>query len=137
MKTSDAAQAAARLALVNEKANTAFDTMIQKWFVAQFVRGMKLPLLRSIYNSGVFPHFSDLTELATDADLLTILAKVDKHNSDIQMQSRAAMIAHIEALAAGGIEPAPNPKPKRRTRTKAAVQKKPERPVGIISNNKY
>ena len=124
MKTSDAAQAAARLALVSEKANTAFDTTIQKWFIAQFVRGMKLQLLRSIYNSGVFSHFSDLIELVTDADLLTILGKIDKYNSNIQTPPRAVMIEHVKALAARDFEPDSKPKHQRKTRPKVAKQNK-------------
>ena len=134
MKNIEAAQAAARLAVVNEKANAACDTLLKKWFAAQFVRGMKLPLLRAVFQAGAYPAFAQLLGEATNSDLSTILSKIDKYQPN-QMQPRAKILEHMEALASGNIEPTPKPRAPRKSKAKSV--KAPKKKVGIISDSKY
>ncbi len=135
MKVSEAAQAAARLAVVTEKSEGALADLLRKWYTAQFVKGIKLPLLRSIYQAGAYPAFAQFLTEASDADRSTILNKLDKHRPDLQMRSKSEIMRHIEDLASKRMIPAVKPKaaPEAKKPKNAATK----RQVGIISGSKY
>ena len=135
MKVSEAAQAAARLAVVTEKSETALADLLRKWYAAQFIKGIKLPLLRSIHQAGAYPAFAQFLAEATDADRSTILNKLDKYYPDIQMRPKSEIMRHIEDLAAGRAAPAG--KPKAAPKPKKPKVSASKRQVGIISSSKY
>jgi hypothetical protein len=133
MKLSDASQAAARLALVNDKSRKGFEDQLRKWFSTYFVKGANLGLIRSVYQAGAYNAFAQLLAEAADAERATILAKLDKHRPDMQMRPKAEIMGHLEGLASGRIEAAIKPKPP----TKPKAAKSAKKSVGIISGSKY
>jgi hypothetical protein len=148
MKLSETANTAARLAVVSEKSQTAFNKALWIWFSAQFAIGMKLPLLRSVYSAGAFPAFTELLSASVDSERLRIeiLRKVDPHSQDILTRSKSEMITHLEDLASGRREPTPKPKaskraggsggriaPKNANKTHGQAKKE----VSVISGSKY
>ncbi len=138
MKISDSAQAAARLAVVNDKVQLALQDQLRKWFSAQFVKGMKLQLLRAIFQAGSYPAFSQLLLEASDSDRSVILTKLDKYRDHFQMRPKAEIMAHIEALASGRTQPAAKPAVAKDPKpTKTTGSKAPQKKVGIISGSKY
>jgi hypothetical protein len=133
MKLSDTAAAAARLALVNDKTRKAFEEQLSKWFVAHFVKGASLSLVRSVHQAGAYDAFAQLLVAATDAERTIILAKIDKYRPEIQMRSTAEKLEHLEELASGRAAPASKPKPP----TKPKAAKASKAPVTIIPGSKY
>lgn len=133
MKLSDAAQAAARLAVVNDKSRTALEDLLRKWFSTHFAKGISLSLLKAVHQAGAYPAFAQLLTDATDAERSSMLSKLDKHCPSIQMKSKSEILAHIEALASGRSLPADKPKPPPKPKAPKVAKKK----VGIISESKY
>ena len=132
MKLADAAQAAARLALVNDKSRVALEDQLHKWFSTHFVKGVKLELLRAVHQAGAYPAFAQLIAEATDAERSAMLTKIDKHRPEMQMRSKAEILGHLEAMASGRINAAGKPEA-----AKPKAAKKAKKGVGIISGSKY
>ncbi|HKJ62981.1 MAG TPA: hypothetical protein VKA94_13490 [Hyphomicrobiales bacterium] len=83
---------------------------IDKWFATEFVRGMKLTLLKQIHNAGAFEVFAEMLSKRSDVDRIAILNKVDKHNPRAQMLSKKQSLEHLKNLANGTISPLPKPR---------------------------
>ncbi len=119
---------------MNEKAQAALSKALTGWFSAQFIKGIKLPLLRSIHQAGAYPAFSELLAEATDADRITVLSKVDPHRPEMLMRSKSEVLAHLEQLASDKLQPAVKQSTKKPPAKKEGKGKKQ---VGIISTSKY
>lgn len=133
MKLSESAQAAARLALVNDKSRKSLEDQLHKWFSTHFVKGASIALLRAVHQSGGFPAFAQLLAEATDAERTAMLTKLDKHRPEMKMRSKAEIMGHLEGLSSGRIEPAGKPKPPAKQKSPKPAKKS----VGIISGSKY
>lgn len=130
MRLADAAAAAARVAVVSNKCELALSEALKKWFSINFVKGAKLPLLRSVYQAGAYPAFAQILENLSDEDRAIIIAKLDKHSVGIQMASKREILHHIECLASGTLQPSTKPKP-------AKKAKPPAKKVSVIEGSKY
>jgi len=129
----DYIQKAARISTISNTHEKKLRTAVEKWFAAEFVKPMKLPLLKKIYQSGCYDDFIALIEQQNDVVRIAILEKLDKHNPKAQMLSKRDAFKHLRSLADGSIKPAPKPK-KTVNRTRAAQSKKSE---GLIASSKY
>ncbi|MGB0083778.1 MAG: hypothetical protein WBP94_00185 [Rhodomicrobiaceae bacterium] len=104
------AQKSIRLSIISETHETKLALAIEKWFVSEFVKAMKLPLLKKIYESGSFGVFVELLAAQSDPDRITVLEKVDKNNPQLHKLSKKQAFVHLEQLARGAIKPVPKPK---------------------------
>jgi hypothetical protein len=136
MNLSQTAQAAARLAVVNEKAQAALNKGLTNWFSTQFVKSIKMPALQGIHQSGAYTAFAEFLSDASDAERIAILKKIDLYRPEMLMRSKAEVMAHIEALAAGHLAPAPKP-PTGKHAASSRGKGSQKKVVGIISTSKY
>jgi hypothetical protein len=133
MDLNELAQTSARLAAISDESSRQLREALAKWFATAFVRGAELSQLRSAYKSGAFTAFSALLSGARNKDYIVLLGKIDKHRPQIQLMSRQDMFVHIERLASGAAEPAPEPKTAPRTRGKQLAKAR----AGILEDSKY
>jgi hypothetical protein len=111
MRLQDLALATARLAIANEKASEELSALLEKWFAKHLVKGIRLPMLRAMHDTGAFAAYFDCLATRDEADVIAVLRKVDPHRTDMLSRTRREIEAHIGELAAGRIDPAKKPKP--------------------------
>ena len=136
MKLASSAQAATRLAVLDDKAATALAKSLSSWFATQILKPMSLSRLRSLHQAGAYPAFADMLAAAPETDCIKLLTKLDKQRHELLGAAKSVMLAHIEALAAGRVEPTVTITPTRRSGGGKA-SKKIKVPVGILSSSKY
>ena len=110
MRLQELAQASGRLAIANDKAAEELTALLEKWFAKHFLKGIKLPLLKTMYGTEAFNAFTACLTEHGEAAVITVLRKLDPHRDDILTRTRTEMEAHIRELAAGRIQPTPKPK---------------------------
>ncbi len=116
MRLNELAQASARLAIANEKASEELAAALEKWFAKHFVKGIKLPLLKSLYGTEAFNAYSACLADQSEATVIAVLRKLDPFREEFLTRSRGEMELHIRELASGRIQPAPRPKKKKSDR---------------------
>lgn len=136
MRLQDLALASARVAIANEKASEDLTAVLEKWFAKHLVKGIKLPMLRAMHDTGAFNAFSECLTQHGEADVIAVLRKVDPHRADILSSSRPQMEAHIRELAAGRVVPAPKPKPPAKSKTPKVSSGKSARTGGIYERSR-
>ena len=136
MRLQDLALASARVAIANEKASEDLSALLEKWFAKHLVKGIKLPMLRAMHDTGAINAFSECLAERDEADVIAVLRKVDPHRADILSSSRREMEAHIRELAAGRIDPAPKPKPPAKSKTPKGASGKSARTGGIYERSR-
>src|SRR5262249_28308449 len=76
----DFVQKSTRLSSVSETHQRKLQDAMEKWFLAEFVKAMKLPLLRKIYQAGSYDAFAALLAAGRDTDRIAVIDKVDKYH---------------------------------------------------------
>ena len=137
MRLQDLALASARVAVANEKASEDLGALLEKWFAKHLVKGIKLPMLRAMHDTGTIGTFSEYLAEHDESDVIAVLRKVDPHRADILRSSRSDMEAHIRELAAGRIQPAARPKAPAKSKTqKKEASGKSARNGGIYERSR-
>lgn len=121
MKLHDKAAQCARLGAVSGKAAADLDEMLQKWFVKHFVKGLTLPVLKSLNGTEGLTAFENILSAVPDHELLAVVRKLDAHRPELLALTRNEILVHIRAMAQGQISPAE--KPKKQTKKKATSSK--------------
>ena len=83
MRLQELAQASGRLAIANDKAAEELTALLQKWFAKHFLKGIKLPLLKTMYGTEAFNAFTACLTEHGEAAVITVLRKLDPHRDDI------------------------------------------------------
>ena len=130
---SELAQKSVRLSVISEKHQRKLGDTLEKWFLAEFLKNMKLPLLRKIFEAGAYDAFVELLAERGDAERIKLLHKVDEHNPKMQMLSAKDALAHLERLAKG--ETKPHPKPQQTRKNTGGKTRPPTR--GLLASSKY
>jgi hypothetical protein len=136
MRLQDLASASARVAVANEKAAEDLSALLEKWFAKHLVKGIKLPLLSAMHDTGTINAFFQCLAEHGEADVIAVLRKVDPNRAEILSSSRSEMEAHIRELAAGRIQPAAKPKAPPKGRTQKGSSKKVARNGGIYERSR-
>ena len=110
MRLQDRAQLCARLGVLTNKAGVDLDSLLSKWFNKHFVKGLKLPVLKSMKGTEALSAFEAGLSECSDAEVIGAMRKLDPHRDELLRRPRSELIAHLRALAEGRAEPAPKPK---------------------------
>jgi len=135
MRLTDKAQICARLGVLSEKAEADLDALLSKWFVKHYVKGMKLPLLKSMNGTEALKAFEEGLATCSEANVIAAVRKLDPHRTEILSRSRSELVAHLHALAKGTVEPTPKPRPARRPR--ASNSARTRRGGGVLSQSRH
>jgi len=136
MRLQDLAQTSARLAIANDKSSEELRTLLEKWFTKHFVKGIKLPLLKSMHATGAFQAFFGCLTERDEADVIAVLRKLDPHRAELLTRTRAEIEAHIRELAAGRLQPAPKPGSPKKTKTDKGPSGKSARTGGVYERSR-
>lgn len=106
MRLQELALASARVSIASEKASDELSAFLEKWFTKHLVAGLSLTALRALHDAGALNSFLECLAVHNEADVITVLRKVDPHRSNILKRPRAEIEVHIRELAAGRVAPA-------------------------------
>lgn len=134
MRLQDRAQLCARLGVLTNKAGADLDSLLSKWFSKHFVKGLKLPLLKSMKGTEALASFEAGLSGCSEDEVIGVVRKLDPHRPEVLRRPRPELIAHLRALAEGRAEPAPKPKAPRPA-AKKAIPKKTAK-GGILSQSR-
>lgn len=136
MRLQDRAQVCGRLGVTSDKAATELNDLLAKWFNKHFVKGLTLPLLKGMRGTEALTAFELGLGDGSEADVIAIVRKLDPHRTELLTHSRAALMAHVRALAEQQITPALDPKkvkvPKPTPLSKQKAAKKQEKKGGVL-----
>ena len=134
MRIHDKVEASALLSVQEAKAGRDLELLLDKWFAKHFVKGVKLPLLRSLHSTGSVSKFMQLLALRPLSDIIAVARKLDPHMVGLLAKPADEIISHLGLLASGKATPAGKPKPAR----KAKIQKVEVeiRPGGVLANSR-
>jgi hypothetical protein len=104
--------------------------------VEGIVKGIKLPKLRVLHDTGALASFLEGLATRNAADLKTVLRKVDPHRGDILNRPRLDMEAHLRDLAAGRVGPAQKPKSPSKPKTPKESSTKSAQTDGIYERSR-
>ena len=133
MRLQDRAQLCAQLGVLTNKAGSDLDSLLSKWFSKHFVKGLKLPLLKSVKGTEALASFEAGLSGCSEHEVIGVVRKLDPHRPEVLRRPRPELIAHLRALAEGRVEPAPKPKAPRPV--KKPVSKKSAK-GGILSQSR-
>jgi hypothetical protein len=116
----DRSKACARLSVLSNQATADLEASLVKWFAKHFVKGINVPLLKRMNGSEAYTAFKACLGASGEADLIAIVRKLDPHRAGLLTRSGTELVAHLDRLAAGDLEPAPKPQKPKPTRKRSS-----------------